>query len=50
MDVDINYVYSAEEAGRIIDQDPAANSKIVPKETKVIFTVSQGKNRFQCEV
>ncbi|MGN4126257.1 Stk1 family PASTA domain-containing Ser/Thr kinase [Lysinibacillus sphaericus] len=42
-DVRINYVHSSEEAGRIIDQDPAPNTEIVPKETNVVFTVSQGK-------
>ncbi len=43
MDVRIDYVHSAEEPGRIIDQDPVANSEIVPNETNVVFTVSQGK-------
>ncbi|MGE6514322.1 Stk1 family PASTA domain-containing Ser/Thr kinase [Lysinibacillus sphaericus] len=42
-DVRVNYVHSSEEAGSIIDQDPAPNTEIVPKETNVVFTVSQGK-------
>ncbi|MBM7647177.1 serine/threonine-protein kinase [Bacillus ectoiniformans] len=35
-------VYDESEPGTIIDQDPEAGNKIIPGETEVVFTVSQG--------
>lgn len=43
------YVNSDELAGTIIDQSPAANEEVVPKETEIVFTVSLGKKMITVE-
>lgn len=42
-------VYSDKPAGEIVDQDPAPGTEIIPSETDLIFTVSQGKERITLE-
>lgn len=42
LDVEVVEQYSSESEGTIIDQEPAAGEEIIPQETKVVLTVSQG--------
>ncbi|RHW39694.1 Stk1 family PASTA domain-containing Ser/Thr kinase [Lysinibacillus yapensis] len=41
--LDINYAYSEQAEGTIIEQEPAAGEEVVPAETTVTLTVSQGR-------
>ena len=45
MDIQDNYVYDDERAGTIIDQSPKAGEDIVPKNTPIVLTISQGKKK-----
>ncbi|MFJ7950479.1 Stk1 family PASTA domain-containing Ser/Thr kinase [Lysinibacillus sp. NPDC096418] len=47
--IEEKYVYDDEPAGTIIDQTPAAGEEVVPTETTIVFTVSQGKNMITVE-
>ena len=41
--VDVDYVYSDEDSGKIIEQSPESGEEIVIKETDVLLTVSKGR-------
>lgn len=42
--IEEKYAYSNEPVGTIIAQTPEAGKEVVPKDTTIVFTISQGKN------
>lgn len=41
--VDFTEKFADEEPGTILEQDPAADTEVVPEETEVLFTISKGQ-------
>lgn len=42
-EVDFTEKFSDKEPGTILEQDPVADTEVVPEETEVLFTISKGK-------
>lgn len=45
-DITIEEVFSEEEPGTILEQDPEPGTELIPEETEITFTVSKGEETF----
>ena len=48
-DIDEIYEFSDEPEGTILDQEPGQDEEVIPEETTLIFTVSQGPEKIELE-
>ncbi|MDN4494196.1 Stk1 family PASTA domain-containing Ser/Thr kinase [Ureibacillus aquaedulcis] len=44
LDVEVNWIESEQPEGTIIEQEPSAGEEVVPSETEIVLTVSEGKS------